>query len=150
MNRTAAPIEPGHRALLRAWRHLAVTLPADAPELLTVIRHMVKSSLLDWGADPERAADIELCASELLTNALRYSDGPARLVLAARAGAVHLKVSDTSLLAPHEIAPDTEGIRENGKGLHIVKALAFTTAVRIRPGWGKTVTASFDAGFERM
>jgi len=147
MNRTATPaaaIEPDHRAQLRAWRHLAVTLPADAPELLTVIRRLVKSSLLDWGADPERAADIELCASELLTNALRYSNGPARLVLAVRAGTAHLKVSDTSLLAPHEIASDTEGGRENGKGLHIVKALAFATAVRIHPGWGKTVKASFE------
>jgi len=148
MNRTTAPAAPdrtrARRALLRSWRHLAVTLPADAPELLAPIRRLIKTSLLDWGATPERAEDIELSACELLTNAQRYSDGPARLVMNVRAGAVHLEVSDTSIRAPREIGPDTEGRRENGRGLHIVKALAFATTVRIHPGWGKTVLASFD------
>lgn len=149
MNRPTAPsVLPdrtrARHALLRSWRHLALTLPADAPELLAPIRRLVKTSLLDWGADPDKAADIELSACELLTNALRYSDGPARLVMAQRAGAVHLKVSDTSIHAPRDLDPDAEGRRENGKGLHIVKALAFATTVQIHPGWGKTVKASFD------
>ena len=148
MNRPTAPaaVRPdrtrARRALLRSWRHLALTLPADAPELLAPIRRLVTASLLDWGVNPERAADIELSASELLTNAQIHSGGPARLVMSVRAGAVHLEVSDTSIRAPREIGPDTEGLQENGKGLHIVKALAFATAVRTYP-WGKRVTASF-------
>jgi anti-sigma regulatory factor (Ser/Thr protein kinase) len=150
MNRPTAPaaVQPerthARRAVLRSWRHLALTLPADAPELLAPIRRLIKTSLLDWGADPERAADIELSACELLTNAQRHSHGPARLVMSVRAGAVHLEVSDTSTHAPREIGPDAEGHQENGKGLHIVKALAFAATVRIHPGWGKTVKASFD------
>ena len=147
MNRPATPAAPdrtrARHVQLRAWRHLALTLPADAPELLAPIRRLITTSLIDWGADPDKAADIELSACELLTNAQRHSDGPARLVMALRAGAVHLKVSDTSIHAPRDLGPDTEGRRENGKGLHIVKALAFATAVRTY-SWGKTVKASFD------
>ena len=132
------------RALSRSWRHLALTLPADAPELLAPIRRLIEASVVDWGADADRARDIVLCASELLTNALRYSNGPARLVMSMRAGAVHLEVSDTSATAPRESGTRSETLKENGKGLHIVKALAVATSVRIHPRTGKTVTASFE------
>ena len=130
------------RALLRSWRHLAITMPADAPELLAPIRLVVKTNLLAWGAKQEKAEDIELCVSELLTNALRYSSGPARLELNVHGGAVHLQVSDTAAATPHEVG-QSEGRREHGRGLHIVKELAFAHAVRVHPRWGKTVTASF-------
>ena len=47
----AAALRPertrARRAQLRSWRHLAPTLPADAPELLAPIRLLVTASLLD-------------------------------------------------------------------------------------------------------
>ena len=142
---TENPPEPARarRARRRSWRSLSVTLPADSPELLALIRRLVRANLLDCGADPAKAGDVELCVSELLTNAQRYSPGPARLELSLHHGAVHLEVSDTSTAPPNASSPDLEGQRENGKGLHIVKALAYAVGVRTHP-WGKTVKASID------
>lgn len=145
MNRpTAAPRTPTHRVrrtVLRSWRQLALTLPADAPELLGPLRKLVVRNLVDWGADPASAADIEVSVSELATNALRYSDGPVRVQLTLQAGMVQLEVSDTST----DAFGQTDGLPddEHGRGLHIVKHLACTLEVRLHR-WGKTVVASFE------
>lgn len=151
MYEATAPARPNtrsraRRAWTRSWRNLSLTLPADTPELLGPIRHLIVANLIDWGADPERAGEIEVCASELLTNALRHSNGPARLHLHLHEGAVHLEVSDTSTRAANNIRPDEDARREHGRGLHIVEALAKTVGVQIHLGRGKTVKASFDLG----
>lgn len=131
------------RTQLRSWRHLALTLPGDEPGLLSPIRQLIVANLRAWGVDPERAADVELCASELLTNVLRYTDGSARLHLKIREGAIVLEVSDTSIATPRSLESDEEGQREYGRGLSIVAKLASRVEVRIRPSYGKTVAAFF-------
>jgi len=147
MNRPPTPVPaPAHprRTELRSWRRLMITLPADAPELLSPLRTLVVANLIDWGVEEGRAQDVELAVSELVTNALRHSDGPVRVYLAMRAGAVHLEVSDTSI--QHTAHAGAALDDEHGRGLHIVKALAFTVNTRIHPRWGKTIAASFDLG----
>jgi anti-sigma regulatory factor (Ser/Thr protein kinase) len=126
------------RARQRSWRSLSLTLPNDRPELLTVIRSLVLAHAHDCGATQTKAEDIELCVSELLTNALRYSEGPARLELTVHHGTVHLAVSDTSTRAP---GPNSSASGENGRGLTIVTGLADAFEVQPYP-WGKTVTAN--------
>ena len=134
------------RTVLRSWRTLTVPVPADAREVLGLLRKLVVVNLLDWGVDPGRAEDIELALSELVTNALLHSGGPALVKVKMRSGAVQLEVSDTGTRPAHPADATLDG--ERGRGLHIVKTLAYATSMRIH-GWGKTIVASFDAAFER-
>ena len=138
---TTARPETGRsrRARQRSWRNLAYTLPNDRPDLLTAIRRLVHAHALDCGATQTKADDIELCASELLTNALRYTEGPARLEITVHDGAVLLAVSDTSTCPP---GPNPSAGGENGRGLHIVSKLSNEVEMRVYP-WGKTISASF-------
>jgi anti-sigma regulatory factor (Ser/Thr protein kinase) len=129
------------RSRLRQWRSLALTLPADRPELLSVFRRLVYAHAIGCGAQTARAEEIELSASELLTNALRYSDGPARLELSVHAGTLLLAVSDTSTHSPGG-ASGSSANGEHGRGLHIVNKLAAAVEVSVYP-WGKTVFARF-------
>jgi anti-sigma regulatory factor (Ser/Thr protein kinase) len=137
---TTARPETGRsrRARQRSWRGLSLTVPNDRADLLTVIRGLVLAHALDCGATDAKADDIELCVSELLTNALRYTEGPARLEIAVHDGAVFLAVSDTSTRAP---GPSSSAGGENGRGLNIVSKLANEVGVRVYP-WGKTISTS--------
>jgi anti-sigma regulatory factor (Ser/Thr protein kinase) len=146
MNPPTTTVRPeatrSRRARLRQWRSLSLTLPADQPELLAPIRRLVYAHALDCGAQQANAEDIELCVSELLTNALRYSDGPARLEFAVHDRTVLMAVSDTSTRAPGTACPASSVTGENGRGLHIVNKLAHEVEVHLYP-WGKTIRASF-------
>ena len=152
MTRTPTPT-PAHthtsprtrRSVLRSWRTLTVPVP-DACEVLGPLRKLVVANLLDWGVEPQRTEEIELAVSELVTNALLYAGGPVLLQVKMRSGAVHLEVSDTSTHPAHPAQASLDG--ERGRGLHIVTALAYATSIRIH-AWGKTIAASFEAGFER-
>ena len=145
MNPPTTTVRPeaarSRRARLRSWRSLSLTVPADRPELLAVIRRLVYAHALDCGAQTEKAEEIELCVSELLTNALRYSDGPARLELGVHGGMMLLAVSDTSTHAPGRPGPDSAANGEHGRGLHIVNKLASALEVKVYP-WGKTAATS--------
>jgi anti-sigma regulatory factor (Ser/Thr protein kinase) len=138
---TAPEAARSRRARLRQWRSLALTLPADQPELLSAFRRLVHAHATGCGAQTARAEEIELCASELLTNALRYSDGPARLELGVHAGTLLLAVSDTSTHAPGTPSGSSAN-GEHGRGLHIVNKLAAAVEIKLYP-WGKTVAARF-------
>ena len=142
----SAAYSRARRTVLRSWRTLAVPVPADAREILGPLRKLVVANLLDWGVDPGRTEDIELALSELVTNALLHSGGPALVKVKMRYGAVHLEVSDTSTLPAHPADATLDG--ECGRGLHLVKAFAYATSMQIHT-WGKTIAASFDAGFQR-
>lgn len=141
---TTARAETGRsrRARQRSWRNLAYTLPNDRPDLLAAIRRLVYAHALDCGASKEKAEDIELCASELLTNTLRYTEGPARLEIIVHDGTLLVAVSDTCTRAPGERGPNPSAGGEGGRGLHIVNKLADEVEVRLFP-WGKTVATSF-------
>jgi anti-sigma regulatory factor (Ser/Thr protein kinase) len=137
-----APTPRAERARRRSWRQLSVTLPAGRLDLIAPTRHLVLANVTAWGADEDKACDIELCVSELLTNAAVYSQGPARLELAAHDGTVRVRVGDTSSKFPRDLGEHAQVLEEHGKGLRIVKALASEVSVE-EHGWGKTVTAVF-------
>jgi anti-sigma regulatory factor (Ser/Thr protein kinase) len=146
MNPPTTTVRPeaarSRRARLRQWCSLALTLPADRPELLSVFRRIVHAHALESGAGTDKAGEIELCVSELLTNALRYSDGPARLEFAVHDGTVLVAVSDTNANAPGETGRASSATGEHGRGLHIVNKMASAVEVTVYP-WGKTIRASF-------
>ena len=155
MIRTPIPPPPptqssprARRSVLRSWRTLTLPVP-DACELLGPLRKLVVANLLDWGVDPRRAREIELAVSELVTNALLHAlrHGPVLLRVKTRSGFIHLEVSDTSARTACTAEATLDG--ERGRGLHIVSALADETSTRMHT-WGKTIAASFEAGFERQ
>ncbi|MFW6691934.1 ATP-binding protein [Streptomyces sp. MAR4 CNX-425] len=91
----------------------------------------------------DRADDIRVCVSELVTNALRHT--PAGRLLLVRVVAqehlVHIEVHDAGSGEPHLCAPaDTD---DHGRGLLLVAALADDWGTADRDGPGKCVWAAF-------
>ncbi|MGW6390497.1 SpoIIE family protein phosphatase [Streptomyces sp. NPDC055103] len=111
------------------------TLP-HAPESAAEARELVRRRLEDWGL-AELDFTTELIASELVTNAVRYSTGPIGLRL-IRDHVLICDVTDSSSAAPHlRHAQDDD---EGGRGLYLVAQ--FTQHWGVRPGArGKTIWA---------
>ncbi|WP_051451842.1 ATP-binding SpoIIE family protein phosphatase [Actinospica robiniae] len=106
------------------------------PELPAVARarHAVRSTLSDWGlAELEETA--ELLASELVTNALLYSNGPI---------SVRLMRDRTLLCEVYDASDEVPRLRtaghddDGGRGLHLVKELSHRWGTRRTTG-GKSV-----------
>ncbi|MEV0371806.1 SpoIIE family protein phosphatase [Streptomyces sp. NPDC050636] len=104
-------------------------LPAD-PALVSGIRAAVTHRLAEWGLD-DVAFATELLLSELVTNAIRYGNGPIQVRLLYDRTLI-CEVSDTSSTAPHlRHAATTD---EGGRGLFLVAQLT--------RAWGTRYTAN--------
>ena len=138
---------PGHARFApnRSWRELTAPLAADDRAAVSALRHLAHSALTAWAITPEQAKDVVVVLSELATNALRHTDGPARIRLRAHADQLILDVTDTSPSLPDfETGPDDDDEQPHGFGLALIAAvLADTLTVTRHPGRGKTVTATF-------
>ncbi len=102
------------------------TLPADTSVVGTA-RRLVDRQLASWGLD-EAAYTTGLVVSELVTNAIRYGDGPVRLRLIRDRGRLLTEVTDANSTSPH-----LRRARENdegGRGLFIVMRLSTHWGVR--------------------
>ena len=106
------------------------------PELPAVARarKAVRSTLSDWGLS-QLEETAELLASELVTNALLYSNGPISVRL-LRDNALLCEVYDASDEVPLLRAADHDD--DGGRGLHLVKALSQRWGTR-RTSGGKSV-----------
>ncbi|WP_329375691.1 ATP-binding SpoIIE family protein phosphatase [Streptomyces sp. NBC_01483] len=109
------------------------TLPGE-PESAAAARRLVAGQLTDWDLD-DLTFSTELIASELVTNAVRYSSGPAQLRL-INDRALICEVSDNSNAAPH--LRHAEDDDEGGRGLYLVAQLAQHWGAR-RTGRGKII-----------
>ncbi|GAB2860632.1 hypothetical protein GCM10022221_70360 [Actinocorallia aurea] len=118
-------------------------LPADTCESWTLpndlaavrrARGLVRTQLADWGLD-DLSYTAELLASELVTNAMRYSPGPLELRL-LRERTLVIEVMDRSAALPRlrRAADDDEG----GRGLLVVSEYARRWGTR-RTALGKVV-----------
>ncbi|MYV40175.1 SpoIIE family protein phosphatase [Streptomyces sp. SID1328] len=97
-------------------------------------RELTTAKLAEWGLS-EMAFTTELVASELVTNAYRYGDGPVTLRL-IRTQSLICEVSDTSHTSPHlRRALSTD---EGGRGLFLVAQLTERWGTRYTHA-GKTV-----------
>jgi serine phosphatase RsbU (regulator of sigma subunit) len=103
-------------------------------------RKVAVETLNEWGL--ERAVFVtELLVSELVTNAIRYSAGPCRLMLRRGTTAIYAEVSDGDTRVPRLLHPSAYD--EGGRGLQLVAELASSWGARSAPT-GKTVWFRLD------
>jgi anti-sigma regulatory factor (Ser/Thr protein kinase) len=110
------------------------------PEIVAVGRSEVVTSAKAWGLSKETAQDAETCASELLTNAVKYAtgleDSTLRLLVIRRGDRLRVEVHDASRELPYGGRPDS--LAESGWGLYIVGFLAADHGTYLTPT-GKAV-----------
>lgn len=121
---TPQPPERGANLLLARTRALGPEQLASwtlqpAPEYVAQARKHAADQLAAWNLD-DLIPTTELVVSELVTNALRYSDGPIGLRL-IRDRTLTCEVSDTSNTAPQ--LRRAEGNDEGGRGLFLTGQL---------------------------
>jgi PAS domain S-box-containing protein len=110
-------------------------LPAD-PAVVADARRRATRQLARWDLD-DLAFTTELVVSELVTNAIRYSEGPIRLRL-IRERALICEVFDGGATAPHLRHPRTTD--EGGRGLLLVSQVTQRWGTRFVPD-GKIIWA---------
>ncbi|MFF4653791.1 PAS domain-containing protein [Streptomyces sp. NPDC001380] len=114
-------------------------LPSD-PAVVATARSLVHQQLSVWGLE-EAAFVTELVVSELVTNAVRYADGPIGLRLIRDHRALTCEVSDKSSTAPHlRYARSSD---EGGRGLFLVAELTQRWGTRFSDS-GKTIWTEQD------
>ncbi|MFE7775069.1 SpoIIE family protein phosphatase [Streptomyces sp. NPDC057445] len=106
----------------------------NEPESAAAARRLVGHALEDWDLE-DVVFTTQLIASELVTNAVRYSSGPVGLRL-IRDTVLTFEVSDTSNASPH--LRHAEDDDEGGRGLDMVAHLARRWGTR-RTGSGKII-----------
>ncbi|MFE7160205.1 SpoIIE family protein phosphatase [Streptomyces sp. NPDC057636] len=108
-------------------------LPSD-PSVVSAARSLAGRQLAAWGLE-DIAFETELIISELVTNAIRYGEGPMSLRL-IRDRHLTCEVTDGSNTSPHmRRAHDTE---EGGRGLYLVMSMSHRWGTRYAAR-GKTV-----------
>ncbi|MFD0033159.1 ATP-binding protein [Streptomyces sp. NPDC127172] len=134
-SRMLAPLKP-----LDAPRGRATAWDASWPlqrELTSAsrARHLVTAQLDDWALD-ELVDTAELLVSELVTNALRHTQGPLRLNLRLRHSRLLCEVEDTEPAGPVRNVVDLDA--EGGRGTELLDLLADAWG-NIRTATGKTI-----------
>jgi hypothetical protein len=140
------------------WTHLprvAVRSLAMKPRPARAARDFAVATVQRWGA-AQRADDVAIVVSELVTNALRHAlpeSGEIQPRRAVRLGllqpgpCVLCAVADPSGTAP--VAKEADVLAETGRGLHVVSALADLWGCTTPSGQGKAVWAMFSTHRER-
>ncbi|WP_078888457.1 SpoIIE family protein phosphatase [Streptomyces sclerotialus] len=132
------PAEPGGPATPRIRLHVHQADPAGPAEVRTELRRMLDQ----WRAGAV-AGDVELVATELITNALRHTDSGALVSLELRCGPpdrVRLEVEDRSSHWPRRRSPGETAT--TGRGLLLVEALSDRWGAEAR-GAGKALWCEF-------
>ncbi|WP_329134317.1 ATP-binding protein [Streptomyces sp. NBC_01476] len=109
-------------------------------------RRFTRSTLQRWELTGLRDS-MELVASELVTNALRYgvpvgtTGAPVRLTLVRWTSRVVCAVRDPSAVAP--VTKEADFVAETGRGLHLVDSFSENWGWHPLSGTGKVVWALF-------
>lgn len=118
----AAPLPPPGGAAFRGTYGVS-----DVPATRRTVAHYARSC----GLPEERVEVLELAASELATNSVRYGGGGGSLAMWLEPGAVVVEFSDTGRLVDPltgRLAPTLD--QEGGRGLYLVNQLCDLVAVR--------------------
>jgi anti-sigma regulatory factor (Ser/Thr protein kinase) len=119
--------------LLREDQFVSWDLPSD-PAIVGTARSLVARQLAAWNLE-EATFSTQLIASELVTNSIRYAEGPIELRL-LRDRALICEVSDGSTTAPHLRFAGTGD--EGGRGLFMTAELTHQWGTRFGEH-GKTI-----------
>ena len=131
---------------------VAVRSLGAQPRPVKAARDFAVATLRRWEA-AERAEDVAIVVSELVTNALRHGRqdccpvqraGRIRFGLLQPGPCVVCAVADLSRAAP--VVKETDVLAETGRGLHVVGALADAWGCTTPGATGKAVWAMFAAG----
>jgi anti-sigma regulatory factor (Ser/Thr protein kinase) len=131
---------------------VATRTPAPTTRSVGAAREFCLATLARWGLT-ERADDIAVVLSELLTNALRHGvpaargtrpGWPVRVGLVWPARFVLCAVADPGSGMPQPREPDY--FAESGRGLHVIDALSDAWGCTTPGAGGKTVWAAFRVG----
>ncbi|QWF81538.1 ATP-binding protein [Amycolatopsis sp. CA-230715] len=118
-----------------------LSVPLEAgPAAAAASRRAVRTRLAELGVAGQRADDILLVTSELVTNAIEHGSGAARLELGHDEGGLELRVYDSNGRPPVLRIGDLLSARS--RGLRLVEALATAWGTTPSPG-GKCVWARF-------
>jgi histidine kinase-like protein len=112
-----------------------------------IARGYVASKLRTWGIDAAYP-DVELLTSELVTNAIRHSEGTVELSIDHPSpDCVRIEVRDLSERLP--VMRSLESARDGGWGLHIVGSIASRWGLEQRTGektiWCEVAPAGYKA-----
>jgi serine phosphatase RsbU (regulator of sigma subunit)/anti-sigma regulatory factor (Ser/Thr protein kinase) len=112
-------------ALTTSKRQLSgsTELPADASAAGRA-RRFVRRALADWDVDEEVADRAQLCASELVTNAVIHSGTPSKLTLRLDDACLLVMVQDEGNRGSVRQDDDVDPLRISGRGLALVDALS--------------------------
>jgi anti-sigma regulatory factor (Ser/Thr protein kinase) len=105
-------------------------------------RRFVRQTLESWGVHGDAAADAELLASELVTNAVLHAGSGTTLTIEQRGGRVRITVADTSAIPPVLREYDPEAA--SGRGLLLVERLAVEWGIDDDGADGKRIWFEFD------
>jgi len=131
---------------------VAVRSPGLSPKPARAAREFAVATVRRWGA-AERAEDVAIVVSELVTNAFRHalpaSGGTharslVRLGLVQPGPCVICAVADPSRAAP--VTEEADLLAETGRGLHVVGAVADRWGYTAPDEMGKVVWAMFSTG----
>lgn len=119
----------------------SVTYPGT-PENVTAARRLVRAVL----AHSPRVRDLELIASELITNAICHTPsgqqrGTFTITIRHRPGRARLEVTDLGTLPWRLALPSRDEMNEHGRGLQIVTALADDVGYGVGPGDSQIIWA---------
>jgi PAS domain S-box-containing protein len=113
-----------------------------APGVIGRARAFVARTLRGWGLTDDLIEPAVLCASELVTNAVRHGEGMVELAVSRYPDRVRIAVEDDSSAPPQPRRPGVTSI--GGRGLDVVARLALDWGSASR-GTGKVVWAEFRA-----
>lgn len=115
-----------------------VVLPV--PEAIGAVRRFVDRALRVWRLE-ERSADAVLVASELATNAIRYSGAPFHVRVERRVSSIEVSVRDLTSAMPVRRSPSA--LQPDGRGIALVETISNRWGVRTLAD-GKVVWAEMD------
>ncbi|WP_200304286.1 ATP-binding protein [Streptomyces adelaidensis] len=119
---SACPVPPVPSASTtsRPW-NCRLDLPND-PRSAHVARHTVRAALLGHACPQALTDTAALLTSELISNAVKHSDGPITATLRTRPDHIHVAVLDNHPELPNPLPPTSD--QDFGRGLYLVETLA--------------------------
>ncbi|MEA2509897.1 MAG: serine/threonine-protein kinase RsbW [Actinomycetota bacterium] len=122
---------------------VSFTLRLPRDELsVPIVRHICKSALLELGVEEPCLADIELAVTEACTNVLKHAQGTHQqyeVEVEVNEDAAEIRVIDAGVGFSTDAFQEASGTAEQGRGLHLMRALVDELQFISKPEQGTIV-----------